>query len=133
MAGEEVKRPSGGFTDLAIAFTKQAIVDIVGIARRLLQGGWSEAKILDRLREENSGFSDRTLRRLIEVAAGRPVQSDFSKDEIASEKVVARHLLEIELKRARSEVCLGSVVHFLGVDWYVKCANGTRLTLQRLS
>jgi hypothetical protein len=130
--GDEIKLPREGLTTLTIAFTKKSIAKITDTVRSLQKQGWDEEKILERMRREMPSFDPHTIRRLYALASGQPVNDDFAREEITSQKAVAENTFELQLAKTRPDLPTGAVVRFLGADWCVKRASGTTLEIRRI-
>ncbi len=132
MAGDELKAPREGFTMIGVSFTKDAMKNAIAEVKKLHADGWAEAKVIGLLRKDLPSFSDHTLRRIYDLALGRPVKDDFAKDDLASQRAAAKDTFELELKAERSDLKSGGIVRFLGSDWYIKRISGVRLMIRRL-
>jgi hypothetical protein len=130
---EELRKPREGITSMGIAFTLEMGRKIMDGVRRLAAEGWSETRILAKMREDVHGFSPHTLKRLYDMATGKPIRDDFQQSEIVSQKATAKHTFELELLRTRPEIPVGSIVRFMGGDWFIKRTVENRIIIRRFA
>ena len=116
---EELEIPEEGFVTISIAFLKEGMNKAIQTARKLHAAGNGEAQVLAALKKEQRDFSSSTLKRLYDIAVGRPVPDDLTDFEVVSSRVVAKDTLELEFKQPRRDLFPGAVVRYIGTDWYV--------------
>lgn len=123
MSGDELEMPAEGFVTISIAFTKDQMDRILQAMRKLQAEGWPEPAVLAKIKASVPNFSSVSIKRLYDIAVGRPVPDDFKPQEIVSQHAVAKDTFEIELAANRTDIFPGAVVRFLGTDWYVTKAG----------
>ena len=132
---DEIRLPRETMTTLGAAFTKDALVKVKRIVQKLQDAGKSEKEILSIMRHDLPDFPSATRNRLYALAVGRKVADDFKSGEVTDQKAVKKDTLEVQLKAPRPDLVSGSLVHYLGADWYVSriYTDGDRFVLRRLT
>jgi hypothetical protein len=128
----ELRMPRESMTMVGIAFTKELTKKILAAAKKLQADGLPADEALLQLKRDHRGFSDAGLRRMLDLAAGRPVRDDFGSGDVVAQRAVSKDTFLVQLGRERSDLAPGGVVRFLGADWYVKRVAGALLELRRM-
>lgn len=131
MSSDELELPPEGFVTLSIAFTKEAMDRAIEFMKQLHAQGHAEEKVLAQTKKLMREFSSDTLRRLYDLAMERPIAEDFAPGEILSQRAAAKDTLELELARPRMDLLPGSIVRFMGANWYVTRV-GPRTHIRRI-
>ncbi len=122
-----------GLTKISIAFTKELIAKALGRFRSLIAMGHSQLSCVKAVDAEFPGLSKQMLDRLFDMASGKKIDDDFPEDQIETMKAVAEDTFELLLKRDRPDLVRGTIVHFMGADWYVRKIEGARLQIRRIA
>ncbi len=125
------RRPSS-LTKISIAFTKELIGNALARVKQLLLAGHARHVCIQTLDEEFLGLSKQMQDRLFDMASGKKIPDDFPKDDIDSMKAVDTDTFELNLKGDRPELVRGTIVRFMGGDWYVRAMLGRRLLIRRI-
>lgn len=125
--------PREGFSTLGASFTKEALDRVRGVVGRLQEQGKTPKEIVELMRGDLPDFPESALRRLYDLSTGRKIADDFGKDDVAEQKALKKDTLEVRLKSARADLVSGSLVRWLGADWYVARLEGDRLVLRKIS
>jgi hypothetical protein len=119
-------------TRVSIAFTKEMMAKMLARFRALIGSEQTRPTSIKIVEEELPGFSRQLLGRLYDLAAGKTIPNDFTKDDLKSIKAVADQTFELVFKKPRPEFMRGSIVRFLGTEWWVRVGTESRLQINRL-
>lgn len=125
--------PREGFSTLGASFTREALDRVRAVVGTLRDQGKGSKEIVELMRKDLPDFPEMTLRRLYDLSTGKKIADDFAKDEVAEQKAVKKDTLDVRLKAARADLVSGSLVRWLGADWYVARLQGERLVLRKIS
>ena len=129
---DELAFPKEGLSTLGAQFTKATMKKVIDAVQKLLKDGWTEAKIVKKMREELRSFRPFTIQRLFDRAAGRKVGDDIGAADVVAEKVLKEGTIEVELATPPAGVESDGLVRFRGCDWYVARVRGKAFTLKLL-
>ena len=129
---EELNLPRESLSSLGAQFTGSVMKKVTAAVQKLLADGWSEAKILRKMKDELRSFRPFTIQRLFDKAAGRAIADDIASGNVVSEKELKAGTIEVELSKIPAGIESDCMVQFRGADWYVARARGKAFTLKLL-
>lgn len=127
---EDLNLPRESLSSLGAQFTASVMRKVTAAVQQLLAEGWTEAKILRKMKEELRSFRPFTIQRLYDKGAGRAIADDIVNEEVLSEKVVKEGTIDLELAHPPKGLESDCLVQFRGCDWYVARVRDKVFTLK---
>lgn len=125
--------PSEGASTLAAQFTRRAVQKIVTVARSLRRDGWTERKILARMKEDLRAYPAHAVRRLYDLSREKAVPDDVRPSNLVSEQAVKERTLRLTVKVPVPGIEQGGLLQHKGDCWYVVSASGPTYVIKSLA
>lgn len=130
---DELFAPPEGASTLAAQFSRRSVQKIVLVARSLRRDGWTERRILARMKEDLRAYPAHAVRRLYELSRDTTPPDDVRPSNLVSEEKVKEGTLRLTVKVPLPGIEAGGLLQHRGACWYVVSAAGSAYVVKSLA
>lgn len=130
---DEVFLPPEGMSTLAAQFSRRSVQKILTVARSLRRDGWTERRILERMKADLRAYPAHAVRRLYDLSREKPVPDDIRPSNLVAEAAVKAGTLRLTVKVPVPGIERGGLLQHRGTCWYVVSATGPELVVKSLA